>query len=124
MQPKRKYAVLFSALPPDTVYDQRLTVTHYRVLTLISMHDRMSLEKGGNGCFLHRDKMSNQLNLGLTTISDTINDLIAWSYLVMERHPDYANLVTYKVRFSHEDKSASAVDNSAGARRAQRRSMR
>jgi hypothetical protein len=90
----------FAALPPGLSTDGRIKLGHYRVITVISYHDRMSAYRRGHGCFRSRQKLADMLSMSLSSFAAFLNDLVQWDYLRVERHSAMRNTLTYRVNLS------------------------
>jgi len=89
----------FAALPLGLSADSRIKLGHYRVITVISYYDRLSVYRRGQGCFRSRQKLADMLGMSLSAFASFLNDLIEWGYLTMERHTKLRNTMTYRVSF-------------------------
>jgi len=87
----------------EMVADARITLGHYRVTMVVSYHDRMSIFRNGQGCYRARQKLADMVTMSLTHFTNLLNDLIAWGYLTIERHPSHRNTSTYRVTFGAGD---------------------
>ena len=94
------YKAAFGAVPRRAFTDERVRLKHLQTLGVVAGYDRMSEKGGGEGCFVARDRLASELSIGLSTLSDLLNDLIRWGYLRMGRHSQHRNIQTLAVCYS------------------------
>jgi hypothetical protein len=70
---------LFAPTPPRCIRDPRLVGSHFRLLALIAMHDRLG--KNGSGCYASLRRLANLLDWNKSNVSHVLSDLESWGYV-------------------------------------------
>lgn len=78
----------FSPLPIRASTDARMTASHWRLLSTICYHDRLSGYRAtGQGCWASNRTLAQKANIHYNNVSSGIGDLIVWGYLIRSAHP-------------------------------------
>ena len=75
----------FGAIPPRAIADPNLKARHFRVLAAISLHDRMSVTRGGQGCWASVKSMAKRWGINYSNFSTTLNELVEWGYVLRQK---------------------------------------
>lgn len=75
---------IYSPIPARAVADNRLHGFPLRVLAAVALRDRMSVAKGGKGCFASNDVLCIDCRCNEQNLSRAISDLVELGYLVRE----------------------------------------
>lgn len=73
----------WGAVPIRAAADQRLSGSHFRVLTVIARY--AGFGKNGTGCYAAQQTLADATGLHITTISHKVADLVEWGYLNSRR---------------------------------------
>jgi hypothetical protein len=83
--------------------DRRLVAADRQVLDCIAAFDRMSRERGGDGCYAGTARIALGCGLNPGTVSTSISRLKSFGYLVEEQHPRDGRMKTLRVVYSPVD---------------------
>jgi hypothetical protein len=76
----------FAPVPPRIVLDPRRDDRHLVALTVVALHDAMSMHRAGaSGCYVSFESLASKCGLNYSVFSATVNDLVRWGYLIKER---------------------------------------
>jgi hypothetical protein len=87
----------FCPIPLQARADVRLTGAHWRLLSTIASHDRLSDRRGSGGCYALQQTLASEANIHLTNIGDYARDLVKWGYIRIDRYPDDRRRLVYRV---------------------------
>jgi hypothetical protein len=105
----KKHEVCGGIIPFRCFGDRRLTRLHFRVLGVIATHDRLSIIKGGQGCWAGQKRIDEAVGTGKSHVSEATSDLTDWGYLTAEKGGGEARKV-YRVIYSTGDWSSFGVE--------------
>jgi len=75
----------YGPVPPRIVLDPRREDRHLVALTVIALHDALSIERSSAGCFVAFGALAMKAGANYSVFSATVNDLVRWGYLIKER---------------------------------------
>jgi len=84
-------------IPSRAMADDRLTRTHWRLLSAIASHDRFSGQRNGAGCYASQQTLAREANIHLTNIGPYAADLLELGYIRTDRHPEDRSRLVYRV---------------------------
>lgn len=78
----------FAPVPIRAANDARIAAGHWRLLSIVCYHDRLSaVRTDGQGCWASNKTLSQKSNINYTNVSTYLGNLIEWGYLTRETHP-------------------------------------
>jgi DNA-binding MarR family transcriptional regulator len=91
-------SAFFAALPVRAIGDKKITGNHFRVLSAVAWHDRISgpREKGA-GCWASNKTLAQKCGIHYTDLSTALCDLVRWGYITRESHPMNGKLHVFRV---------------------------
>jgi hypothetical protein len=98
----KKHDLCGGVMPFRCFGDRRMTGRHYRVLGVIASHDRLSIAKGGQGCWAGQKRIVEIVGAGKSHVSEAISDLVSWKYISVEKGNIEIRKV-YRVLYNPED---------------------
>ncbi len=97
----------FSPIPGHSTKDERLSVSHWRVLAVVAGADRFG--KNGAGCYMSRNSMAIASSCHPATVSACLRDLVDWGYLNSQVFPLDKRRNAYRVRYQEVPASKNNV---------------
>jgi hypothetical protein len=88
----------FCPIPLRAVGDVRLSASHHRLLGAIAHHDRFG--RNGIGCYASHRTLATEAAIHYTNVTRLIDDLSAWGYIQVGRHPLNRRLRIYALVYN------------------------
>lgn len=94
---------VYGAVPVRACGDLRFSAGHFRILSLVSAHDRMSVKRASAGCFAAHARLAGLAGMHVKSVSRLISDLVEWGYLERSSNQINKRLAVYRVVFCGAD---------------------
>jgi DNA-binding MarR family transcriptional regulator len=109
---ERLKAELWAPVPARAISDERLTLTHFRTLAAIALHDRMSgRRKTGQGCWASHKTLAQMCDVNYNNLSTAISELGRWGYITRQSHPLNKRQHVYRVIYETSPSDEQSVSN-------------